>query len=665
MSNFELSSNFKPTGDQPRAIEKLTANLCAGVKHQTLLGVTGSGKTFTMANVIERMQKPALVISHNKTLAGQLYQEFKEFFPKNSVHYFVSYYDYYQPEAYIPRTDTYIEKDAKINDAIDALRHAATASLLTRDDVIIVASVSCIYGIGDPEEYEKIALDLSIGKKIARRDLLHYLVLLQYAKNEFDPRQGHFRARGDTIEIYLPSGEEIINVELENNIVVSLKKRRQQTHVHDSGFQALSSAKIFPAKHFVTPRQKLELAMKNIRQELKGRLSALKKNGRPLEAERLEQRTRFDLEMLKETGYTNGIENYSRHLSFREPGSPPPTLIDYYRHRFGDQFLVFIDESHASIPQLRGMYHGDYARKQTLVDYGFRLPSAIDNRPLKFPEFEKKINQRVYISATPAEYELHMSRNSESKPATIVEQLIRPTGVLDPKTEVRPTKGQVKDVIAEVKKRIAKRERSLVLSLTKRLAEDIAEYLQEAGIKAEYLHSEIKTLERSDILKNLRTGKHDVIVGINLLREGLDLPEVSFIAILDADKEGFLRNETTLLQIIGRAARHIDGKVILYADTITESMRRAIGETGRRRKIQEKYNKKHGVTPKKIEKAIRKSLLEEITPQKDDGLPAHLNAPSREVLAALEREMKKAAREMNFELAAKIRDRIKTYRKSR
>jgi len=658
MASFKLISQFKPTGDQPQAIEKLMANLCLGTKHQTLLGVTGSGKTFTMANVIEKIQKPALVISHNKTLAGQLYQEFKEFFPENAVHYFVSYYDYYQPEAYIPQSDTYIEKDAKINEVIDALRHAATADLLTRNDVIIVASVSCIYGIGDPEEYEKIALELKVGKKISRRDLLRYLVLLQYVKNEFDPRQGHFRTRGDTIEIYPPSGEESVLVELENNHIANITKR--SAHDPHSNPRQISFYKLFPAKHFVTPRKKLDLALHNIKQELKERLDELKKNGRLLEAERLGERTNFDLEMLKETGYTNGIENYSRHLSFREAGSPPYTLIDYYRHRFGDKFLVFIDESHATIPQLKGMYHGDFARKQTLVDYGFRLPSAKDNRPLKFGEFDKKVGQRIYVSATPAPYELGMS-NSEF----IIQQLIRPTGVLDPEIEVRPIKGQMKDVVAEVKKRIAKKERSLVLALTKRLAEDIAEYLQEAGIKAEYLHSEVKTLERSDTLKKLRTGEHDVIVGINLLREGLDLPEVSFIAILDADKEGFLRNETTLLQIMGRAARHVDGKVILYADTVTGSMRRADDETTRRRKIQEEYNKKHGITPQKIEKAIRKSLLEEIAPQKDDAALDSLNAPTKEVVAALEREMRKAAKDMNFELAARIRDRIKTYRKNR
>ena len=620
-----------------------------------LLGVTGSGKTFTMANIIEQTQKPALVISHNKTLAAQLYQEFKEFFPENAVHYFVSYYDYYQPEAYIPQSDTYIEKDAKINEIIDALRHAATASLLSRDDVIIVASVSCIYGIGDPEEYEKIALELKVGKKMSRRDLLSYLALLQYAKNEFDPRQGHFRIRGEAVEIYLPSGEEKITAELGDSAISALSK--EKTGFRGGEKSAISSVKIFPAKHFVTPRQKLGLAVKNIRQELKERLALLLKNGRLLEAQRLKERTNFDLEMLTEVGYTNGIENYSRHLSFREPGTPPFTLIDYYRHRFGDNFLVFIDESHAALPQLRGMYHGDYARKQTLVDYGFRLPSAIDNRPLKFPEFNKKINQRIYVSATPAEYEIRQSA------PYIVEQLIRPTGVLDPAIEVRPTKGQIKDVITEVKKRIAKKERSLVLALTKRLAEDIAEYLQEAGIKAEYLHSEVKTLERSETLKKLRTGEHDVLVGINLLREGLDLPEVSFIAILDADKEGFLRSETTLLQIIGRAARHTDGQVILYADTITDSMKRAALETERRRKVQEEYNREHGITPTKIEKAVRKSLLEEIAPQKEEDILGPVGAPTREVIAALKHEMKKAAKEMNFELAAKIRDRIKQYKK--
>ena len=646
---FRLQSNFKPTGDQPHAIEKLAANLRADVMHQTLLGVTGSGKTFTAANVIERVQKPTLVISHNKTLAAQLYQEFKEFFPDNAVHYFVSYYDYYQPEAYIPRTDTYIEKDAKINEMIDALRHASTASLLTRDDVIIVASVSCIYGVGSPEEYQKVSVQLGVGKKISQKELLKRLITLQYSRNPLDPRQGHFRTRENTVEIYLPSGEEIITVAFENGKISAMEKRASKNL--NSKPSALQTFHLFPAKHFVTPQEKLDIAIENIKQELKERLGELKTQGKILEAARLKQRTEYDMETLHSTGYLNGIENYSRHLDFRDAGTPPHTLIDYFRYRHGSDFLTVIDESHATIPQIRGMYHGDRARKNNLVDYGFRLPSAIDNRPLMFDEFNKKIGNVVYVSATPAPYELE-----KSKPH-IVEQLIRPTGILDPVLEVRPTSNQMQDVIAEVKKRVAKNERSLVMALTKRLAEDISEYLTDAGVKAEYLHSEIKTLDRPEILKKLRTGEHDVLVGINLLREGLDLPEVSFIAILDADKEGFLRNETTLLQIIGRAARHLDGTVILYADTITGSMRAAINETNRRHKVQEKYNQEHGITPQKIEKAIRESMLEE----KKDDMDFMPEGPTKEIVRELEREMKKAAKAMDFELASRLRDRIKKY----
>ena len=673
-------------------------NFRSGAQYQTLLGVTGSGKTYTMANVIERLQKPALVISHNKTLAAQLYQEFKEFFPESAVHYFVSYYDYYQPEAYIPRTDTYIEKDAKVNDLIDSLRHASTASLLTRDDLLIVASVSCIYGIGDPEEYEKVAIKLETGALMNLRELTRSLVLLQYTRNNFDPRQGHFRVRENVVEIFLPSAEEVLKLELEKGRIARMTLTRSALDPH-SNPREIRFYKLFPAKHFVTPRQKLKLAIANIRQELKEQVEKFKKEGKPLEAERLEQRTNFDLEMLEHTGYTNGIENYSRQLSFRPPGSPPFTLIDYYRHRFGDEFLTIIDESHASLPQLRGMYAGDRSRKETLVEYGFRLPSAVDNRPLKFEEFNKKVNRVLFVSATPSPYELLKSasgcpeRDSNARgeqgrtmrmhanvanrkdsrhwreafasfeSPCIVQQLIRPTGVLDPKIEVRPTKNQIKDVIAEIRKRIGKKERSLVMALTKRLAEDIAEYISEAGIKSEYIHSEVKTLDRPEILKKLRQGEHEALVGINLLREGLDLPEVSFIAILDADKEGYLRNETTLLQIIGRAARHTDGTVILYADRVTESMEKAIDETARRRTIQEEYNRKHDITPETIKKEIRKSLLEELAPKSEEEffLPA---GPTREMVLALEREMKRAAKEMNFELAARIRDKIRKYRNS-
>lgn len=646
---FKLRSQYRPTGDQPQAIKKLVANLHTDARHQTLLGVTGSGKTFTMANVIERTQKPALVISHNKTLASQLYQEFRDFFPESAVHYFVSYYDYYQPEAYIPQSDTYIEKDAKINEIIDGLRHASTASLLTRKDVIIVASVSCIYGVGSPEEYEKISVELKTGDRISLKELIKRLVLLQYARNPIDPRQGHFRVRENTVEIYLPSGEEIVKVEIENGRIKNLER---ELHSLNSKFLVLSSCRIYPAKHFVTPQEKLGLALENIKKELKKRLAELRKQNKILEAARLKQRTEFDLEMLQSTGYVSGVENYSRHLDFRAPGSPPHTLLDYFRYVRGEDFLTFIDESHVTISQLGGMYNGDRARKNVLVDYGFRLPSAVDNRPLIFAEFNKKVGPLIYVSATPAPYELQKSKSY------IVEQLIRPTGILDPEIEVKPTKNQMQDVVKEIKKRVAKNERSLVMALTKRLAEDIAEYLVEAGIKAEYLHSEIKTLDRPEILKKLRTGEHDVIVGINLLREGLDLPEVSFVAILDADKEGFLRNETTLLQIIGRAARHLDGKVILYADTLTGSIKAALKETERRRKIQEIYNREHNITPQQIKKEIRKSILEEAKREEEIFVPG---GPNKEIIKSLEKELKKAVKELNFELAARIRDRIKKH----
>ncbi|MBI4224831.1 MAG: excinuclease ABC subunit UvrB [Candidatus Sungbacteria bacterium] len=666
---FTLKSQFAPTGDQPAAIEKLVSGLRNGAQHQTLLGVTGSGKTFTIANVVAQVQKPTLVISHNKTLAAQLYQEFKEFFPDNAVHYFVSYYDYYQPEAYIPQSDTYIEKDAKINQTIDALRHSSTASLLTRKDVLIVASVSCIYVVGSPEEYEKVAIKLAPGDKLTQKELARRLTLLQYSRNPIDPRQGHFRTRENRVEIYLPSGEEIIFVEFENGkisliekraVLMSFPRKRESStgnfwipdQVGNDRGNA-SRVQIFPAKHFVTPTDKLKLAILNIKNELAQRLSELNSQGKILEAARLKQRTEFDMEMLAATGYVNGIENYSRHMEFREPGTPPHTLLDYFRHANGNDFLTVIDESHATIPQLRGMYAGDQARKQTLINYGFRLPSAADNRPLMFDEFTKRVNETIYVSATPNAYELQKST------IHVAEQIIRPTGILDPNTEVRPTKNQVQDVIAEIKKRVAKHERSLVMALTKRLAEDIAEYLIDAGIKAEYLHSEVKTLDRPDILNKLRTGEHDVIVGINLLREGLDLPEVSFIAILDADKEGFLRNNTTLLQIIGRAARHIDGTVILYADTVTGSMKAALGETERRRTIQHEYNVAHGIVPTEIKKEIRASMLGETEPE-EDSIPRTGTAEA--IIKELDREMKKASREMDFERAAILRDKIKKYR---
>jgi len=534
MSIFKLHQPYKPAGDQPGAIARLTDLLTSNNKHQTLLGVTGSGKTFTMANVIANLGRPALVISHNKTLAAQLYQEFKTFFPENAVHYFVSYYDYYQPEAYIPQTDTYIEKDAKINDFIDAMRHATTATALTRRDFVIVASVSCIYGIGDPAEYEKAALEIKEGMPISQRAFLKKLVQMQYERNDYDVRAGIFKVRGEAVEIAAPSGDAVIKIEWNGNKIEKIS----------------GNGKIFPAKHFVTPHDKLGLALANIELELKARTAKLKKEGKLLEAQRISQRTNFDLKMLRETGYTHGIENYSRQLAFRKAGEPPATLLDY----LPDDFITFIDESHMTIPQIRGMYLGDRARKQVLVDYGFRLPSAIDNRPLKFEEFSKKIGQAVYVSATPAEYEIKLSGDA------VVEQIIRPTGLLDPRLEIRgtnpPVGGQMRDVLSEIRKRVAENQRVIITTLTKRMAEDLADFLKENNIKAEYLHSDIKTLERHKILRDLRKGTYDVIVGINLLREGIDLPEVSLVIILDADKEGFLRNAQTLIQTIGRAARH-------------------------------------------------------------------------------------------------------------
>jgi len=645
---FHLISNFHPTGDQPQAIEKLVANFRAGAQHQTLLGVTGSGKTFTIANMIQQIQKPTLVISPNKTLAAQLYQEFRDFFPESAVHYFVSYYDYYQPEAYIPRTDTYIEKDAKINQQIDALRHASTASVLSRQDCIIIASVSCIYGVGDPEAYDRASLDLRVNQTISRPSLLQHLIKLQYIRNSLDPRQGHFRARENTIEIYLPSGEEAIDIEIIRSRITSLHHRRVEIGYDAS--EDLDAIRIFPAKHFVTPQHSLGIAITNIKNELDGRLIELRKQQKVLEEARLKQRTQFDMEMLQSTGYVNGIENYSRQIEFRPSGSPPHTLIDYFRHSYGDNFLTVIDESHVTVPQIRGMYNGDQSRKQVLVDYGFRLPSAMDNRPLTFDEFSKKVPVVTYVSATPSPYEIKKSLPH------VVEQIIRPTGIVDPCLEVRPTRNQVADVMAEVKKRIAKKERSLVMALTKRLAEDIAGYLKDAGINAEYLHSEVKTMERTNILNRLRAGEHDVLVGINLLREGIDLPEVSFIAILDADKEGFLRNRTTLLQIIGRAARHTDGTVILYADAMTDSMKSAINETSRRRTIQQAYNRHHRITPIQIKKEIRNTLFDQPV-QSDSDLPS--DKPATAIIKELDRQMKKAIKTLDFEQAAQLRDRIK------
>ncbi|MFY9457447.1 MAG: excinuclease ABC subunit UvrB [Candidatus Spechtbacterales bacterium] len=651
MSRFKLKSSFKPTGDQPYAIEKLTQGILSGAKDQVLLGVTGSGKTFTMASVIEKIQRPVLVISHNKTLAWQLYREFKEFFPNNAVHYFVSYYDYYQPEAYIPQSNTYIEKDARINQKIDQMRHATTQDLISRPDVIVVASVSCIYNIGSPEDYSNLSLKISLKQTISRKELLAHLVALGYTRNEVDLKPGQFRARGERIEVYPTTGEKKIVIEISQNKVSNISEGEATT-------------RIFPAHFWATPDDKQKIAVSNIRNELHDHLALLKKQGKLLEAQRLGQKTLFDLEMIEETGFCHGIENYSRHLDFRKPGEAPYTLLDYLNFNpsgsnpAGLKFLTFIDESHMSIPQLRGMYFGDRSRKQTLIDYGFRLPSAIDNRPLRFDEFNKRIGQTIYVSATPAEYELKKSSGRDTN--GIVQQLIRPTGLLDPSIEIRKTKNQMADLIKEIEKRTGKNQRVLVTTITKRLAEDIAEYLVERNIKAYYLHSEIHTLERPKILRDLRSGKHDVVVGINLLREGLDLPEVSLVAILDADKEGFLRNDTTLIQTMGRAARHIEGHIIMYADTITRSMKRAIKETSRRRKTQEEYNKKHGIIPKSIKKPLEENLeklsVERVEANPQEDMSSEITSAS---LKYLEKEMRKAARELDFERAAKLRDKIK------
>ena len=646
---FKLISNFKPSGDQPQAIAKLANNLKSGTKNQVLLGVTGSGKTFTMASVIEKIQKPVLVISHNKTLCAQLYQEFKDFFPNNAVHYFVSYYDYYQPEAYIPQTDTYIEKDAKINEEIDRLRHSSVQDLITRNDVIVCASVSCIYNIGSPEDYENVSLEIRAGQKINRKEFLELLTNLQYQRNDIDFKPGAFRARGDVVELFSVTGKEINRVEFSGD---KIEKISISSDTLNPKFKTNNhKLKIFPSNFWVTPRDKLKIATGNIKLELEETLKTLKKQGKLLEAQRLEQRTNYDLEMLEETNYCHGVENYSRQLEFRKPGQAPFSLIDYFNYFHSGEFLIFIDESHMTIPQLRAMAVQDRARKKVLIEYGFRLPSAVDNRPLTFDEFQKREKQTIYVSATPTDYE-----KEKSGEKNIIEQLIRPTGLLEPSIEIRPTKNQIKDLISEIKKRIAKKQRVLVLTLTKRLAEAVSDYLAEEGINAQWLHSEIKTLERPSILKNLRLGKLDVLVGINLLREGLDLPEVSLVVILDADKEGFLRNETTLIQTMGRAARHKEGHIILYADKITGSMKSAIKEIGRRRKIQDDYNKKHGVEPKPVVKEIK----EWVFGNKERGIEAELWMIRDKKL--LEKEMKKAAQNLDFERAAEIRDLIKKIR---
>lgn len=677
MPKFELVSKYQPTGDQPAAIAQLTAGLNAGVREQTLLGVTGSGKTFTMANLIQNVQRPTLILAHNKTLAAQLYSEFREFFPKNEVHYFVSYFDYYQPEAYIASTDTYIEKDSAINDEIDRLRHAATVALLTRPDTIVVASVSCIYGIGSPDHYTEMSLALlkengrwriagnqttslftdaapalattsaTQSLQLSQQNFIIYLVAMQYHRNDLAFERGNFRVMGDTVDLYPASGEWAYRFEFGFDTLESVRiidpltaeTREKPDRIH-----------IFPNTHYATPKDQLEKALIGIEAEFKERLQYFEDNDKFLEAQRLSQRTKYDLEMLRETGFVKGIENYSRHLDGRRPGQPPATLLDF----FPKDFLLLVDESHMTLPQVRGMYNGDHARKSTLVEYGFRLPSALDNRPLTFAEFQQHIHQAIYVSATPGEYELANS----PKPA---EQVIRPTGLLDPEIEVRPSEGQIDDLMEEIDRRIAKHQRTLVTTLTKRMAEDLTDYLKERDVKVAYIHSDIDTLERGDILRDLRAGVYDVLVGINLLREGLDLPEVSLVAILDADKEGFLRSESALIQTIGRAARHVEGHVIMYADNLTESMERAISETNRRRAIQQDYNTEHHITPRSVQKEISAGLRA-LIPEKPEAASLDLKRIPREEIPSLLKEltsqMQLAAANLDFERAAMLRDQI-------
>jgi excinuclease ABC subunit B len=652
MPQFRIVSDFRLTGDQPQAVDKLVEGLNKGYREQTLLGVTGSGKTFTMANVIERVQRPTLVICHNKTLAAQLATEFREFFPDNAVEYFVSYYDYYQPEAYIPSTDVYIEKETDINEEIDKLRHAATMSLFTRRDVVIVASVSCIYSLGAPAEYRAFSLSIGRDEHYRRDRLVRHLVDMQYERNDYDLTRGKFRIRGDTLEIQPAYEETALRIEFWGDRVERIVEVDPLTGEVLADREQVG---IYPAKHFVTSHEKLLAAIEDIKVELEERLKELRDQGKLLEAQRLEARTNYDIEMLQEVGYCSGVENYSRHLQRRAPGSTPWTLLDY----FPDDFLLFIDESHMTLPQIRSMYHGDISRKQTLVDYGFRLPSALDNRPLNFEEFNSHINQVIYVSATPKPYEYEHSQQ-------VVEQLVRPTGLLEPTVEVKPVKGQIDDLVYQIKTRVAAGERCLVTTLTKRMAEELSEYLREMDIKTHYLHSEVETLERVEILRDLRLGVYDVVVGINLLREGLDLPEVSLVAILDADKEGYLRSEEALIQTMGRAARHINAHVIMYADTVTQSMQKAIEETQRRRQVQEAYNKEHGITPQGITKAI-KDITERVQAVAETRTPYTVTSASKEemleLIKQLESEMKMAAKNLEFEKAAMIRDRIIELRK--
>ena len=654
MPDFRVVADFHLTGDQPQAVDELVRGLEQGQTHQTLMGVTGSGKTFTMAKIVERVQRPALVIAHNKTLAAQLSTEFKEFFPDNAVEYFVSYYDYYQPEAYIPRTDTYIEKDSSINEQIDRMRHSATRSLLTRRDVLIVASVSCIYGLGEPEEYHSFVATLRRGERRSLRLLVQSLVSMQYERNDHDLSRGRFRVRGDTLDIFPAYEELVVRVSFWGDEVERIIEMDPLT---GELLAEREEVEIYPAKHFVTSEERLEQAVQSIQEELDDHLGRLRADGRVLEAARLEQRTRFDLEMLREAGYCSGIENYSRHLSDRAAGSTPWTLMDY----LPDDCLLFIDESHMSIPQIRGMYHGDVARKTTLVEYGFRLPSALDNRPLSFQEFEERTGQTTFVSATPGPYEMEHS-------AQVVEQVIRPTGLLDPTIVVKRTAGQIDDLLQEVRACVEAGQRALVTTLTKRMAEELADYLQEMGVRVHYLHSDIETLERSEILRDLRLGIYDVVVGINLLREGLDLPEVSLVAILDADKEGYLRSNSSLIQTIGRAARHEEGRVIMYADVVTDSMRRAIDETYRRRAIQEAYNTEHGIVPQGIKKAVR-DITERVRQVAETRAAYVTNRemPPDEMarlVREMERQMKTAAKALEFEKAAMLRDQVVELRRT-
>lgn len=651
---FDLKSDYSPMGDQPTAIKQLVEGINGGVKEQTLLGVTGSGKTFTMANIIQSTQKPTLIISHNKTLAAQLYEEFKNFFPNNEVHYFVSYFDYYQPEAYVPRSDTFIEKDSDINEEIDRLRHAATDALLTRQDVIIVASVSCIYGIGSPSDYASLSIKIKVGERKVRDKFIRQLTDIQYQRNDIDFQRGAFRVRGEVIDIFPASEEVAYRIEFFGDEIENITKMDALT---GEILGKPGEVTVFPSSHYVTPQDKLKTALQKIERELEERVSEFESQGKLLEAQRLKQRTRFDIEMLEQTGFVKGIENYSRYLTDRESGEQPATLLDYYP----DDFLLLIDESHMTMPQIRGMYNGDRARKEVLVDYGFRLPSALDNRPLTFSEFERHVNQVVYVSATPSDYELSRS------PAP-AQQVIRPTGLLDPMIEVRPIEHQVDDLIAEIRITIAKNQRVLVTTLTKRMSEDLTDYLKELGIKVAYLHSDVDTLDRTDILRDLRMGVYDVLIGINLLREGLDLPEVTLVAILDADKEGFLRSETALVQTIGRAARHQEGHVIMYADVMTRSLTAAISETNRRRKIQDDYNKKHGITPATVAKAMSKGIGR-LTP-KDESASKRSGINLKKIpkeeyshlIKDLTGQMDLASANLDFEKAAELRDLISEIR---